>query len=229
MFDATDLKESASTPSVAARRHASALPDDAVALIRPKGPSVTSAGRATAKGWTLSFRPRRAPRIEPLMGWTETTDTLQQVQMTFPTAEAAIRYCQRQGLAFEVQGGAGEASYGEGKGAERPLRADNENGLQRPPGQLTAAEADRLYLSPEAVYQTPDAVLADAALSPEQKRSILRSWEWDEYLLEVEAGEAPVREHVSRLAEVRSALARLDAREASQGPDCYRWEPPRAA
>lgn len=228
MFDATTYDVGTPAPSVAARRHASALPTDAVAVIRPNERSVVSGGRARAKGWTLTFKPRSAPRIEPLMGWTETTDTLQQVRMSFPTAEAAIRYCQRQGLDYEVQGGAGEAAYGEGKGAVRPLRADNENQPQRPAKRLDQAEADRLYLSPEAVYATPDAVLADAALTTDEKRAILRSWEWDEYLLEVEAGEAPIREHVSRLADVRSALARLDAHETAEA-DCYRWEPPRAA
>ena len=229
MFDATANDVTVATPSVAARRHASALPDDAVAVIRPKEPSVVSGGRATAKGWTLSFNPRSAPRIiEPLMGWTETTDTLQQVRMSFPTAESAIRYCQRQGLAFEVQGGAGASAYGEALGAQRPPRAENENQPQPPARRLEAVEADRLYLSPQAVYPTPEAVLADETLNPEQKRAILRSWEWDEYLLEVEAGEAPVREHVSRLGEVRAALARLEAR-GTAADDAYRWEPSRAA
>ena len=228
MVDSTDFNLGTTTPSVAARRHASALPADAVAVIRPNERSAMSSGRATARGWTLTFKPRSAPRIEPLMGWTESADTLQQVRLSFPTAEAAIGYCQRQGLAFEVQGGAGAAPYGEGRGAERPLSANNETCPQPLSDRLGAAEADRLYLSPEAVYASPDAVLADLSLSPEQKRAILRSWEWDEYLLEVEAGEAPVREHDSRLAEVRSALARLDAHEAADA-DCYRWEPTRAA
>ena len=227
MFDATAY-EVKTTPSVSARRHASALPDDAVAVIRPNEPSVVSGGRARAKGWTLTFKPRSAPRIEPLMGWTESTDTLQQVRLQLPTAESAIRYCQRQGLAFEVQGGAGEAPYGSAKGAERPLQAENENQPQPPSERLSAHEADRLYLSPEAVYRTPDAVLADQALTVDQKRAILRSWEWDEYLLEVEAGEAPVREHISRLDEVRSALARLETHQAEDA-DCYRWVPSQAA
>jgi hypothetical protein len=228
MFEAVAKTSSPAIPSVAARRHASALPADAVAVIRPNEPSVVSGGRARAKGWTLCFKPRHAPRIEPLMGWTETTDTLQQVRMTFPTAESAIGYCQRQGLAFEVQGGAGSGTYGEGRGAERPTRAQNENEPQPPQQRLGPAEADRLYLSPEAVYSTPAAVLADDRITADQKRAILRSWEWDEYLLEVEAAEAPVREHVSRLDEVRSALAQLDTRE-TEAADVYRWEPSRAA
>ncbi len=71
MFDTTDFNLETTTPSVAARRHASALPADAVAVIRPSERSAMSSGRATARGWTLTFKPRSAPRIEPLMGWTD--------------------------------------------------------------------------------------------------------------------------------------------------------------
>lgn len=226
MFDAVPNK--AVDRDLAARRHASALPADAVAVIRPNEPSAMSSGRAGARGWTLSFRPRSAAVVEPLMGWTETRDTLQQVRLCFPTAEAAIRYCRRQGLAFEVQDGGENAAYGAGDGATpAPRAAANDGG----PSQ-TAAErnlAERLYLAPDAVYRTPEAVLEDVSLSREQKRELLQRWAWDEYLLEVEAGEAPVREHISRLAEVRAALAQLDEVDASQGADVYRWEPPMAA
>jgi hypothetical protein len=226
MFDAVPNKTV--DRDLAARRHASALPPDAVAVIRPSEPSAMSSGRATARGWTLSFRPRSAAAIEPLMGWTVSSDTLQQVRLSFPTAEAAIGYCRRQGLPFVVQDGAGEAPYGTGEGALRAPRAPaNDGGHVR-----TAAErerAERLYLAPDAVYPTPEAVLDDPSLSREQKRDLLQRWAWDEYLLEVEAGEAPVKEHVSRLADVRAALARLDAADAGEGADIYRWEPPMAA
>lgn len=227
MFDA--IAYQTVDPGAAARRHASALPEDAVAVIRPNEPSAMYSGRARAKGWTLSFRPRSAPTLEPLMGWTESADPLQQVRLSFPTAEAAVAYCRRQGLSFEVHDGAGEAAYGEGRGAVRPPQAPaNDRGAASTPAQR--AEAERLYLAPGAVYPTPEAVLEDPVLTREQKRDLLQRWAWDEYLLEVEAGEAPVREHVSRLAEVRSALARLDATEtAAGGDDIYRWEPPLAA
>jgi hypothetical protein len=226
MFDA--VPNNTVDRNLAARRHASALPADAVAVIRPNEPSAMSSGRAGARGWTLTFRPRSSPSVEPLMGWTETSDALQQVRLSFPTAEAAIRYCRRQGLSFEVQDGAGEAAYGEGEGAVRAPRAPAND--RRP--SRTAAEredADRLYLAPDAVYRTPEAVLEDPSLSREQKRDLLQRWAWDEYLLEVEAGEAPVSDHVSRLAEVRAALAKLDAAHAGEGADFYRWEPPMAA
>lgn len=226
MFDAVPNKTV--DRDLGARRHASALPSDAVAVIRPNEPSAMSSGRASARGWTLSFRPRSAAAVEPLMGWTETSDTLQQVRLSFPTAEAAIRYCRRQGLPFEVQGGAGEAAYGAGQGAVRAPRASaNDRGSRRTEPERELAE--QLYLAPDAVYQTPEAVLDDPSLSREQKRDLLRRWAWDEYLLEVEAGEAPVSEHVSRLAEVRAALARLDAADAGERADIYRWEPPMAA
>ncbi len=161
------------------------------------------------------------------MGWLESTDPLQQVNLRFPTAEAAIGYCRRHGLEFEVHAGAGAAPYGSDTAADPPSMS----AAKRPEkllAPLTPAEAEALYLSPQAIYRTPAAIVADPSLTTAQKRRILRSWEWDEYLLEVEATEAPVREHVSRLDEVRTALACLDARTSSPA-SLYQWEAAPAA
>ena len=214
--------------SIAARRHAAALPADAFAIIRQDEPSApVTGGQGKAKAWTLRFAARAAPRVEPLMGWLESTDPLQQVNLRFPTAEAAIGYCRRHGLEFEVHAGAGTAPYGSDTAADPPSMS----AAKRPEkllAPLTPAEAEALYLSPQAIYRTPAAIVADPSLTTAQKRRILRSWEWDEYLLEVEATEAPVREHVSRLDEVRTALACLDARTSSPA-SLYQWEAAPAA
>src|SRR5207247_9848760 len=47
---------------------------------------------------------RSAPYIEPLMGWTGCDDTLSQVELTFPSAAAAVAYARRQGLRCLLQG-----------------------------------------------------------------------------------------------------------------------------
>lgn len=227
MFDASycDLRVE---NSVASRRHASAIPSDAIALIRPNGASCVSSGRALAHGWTLTFKPRSAPFVEPLMGWTGSADTLQQVRLQFPTAQSAIRYCRRQGLDFEVHGGgATDAAYG---APEAAIALETRPSFPQSPRQAAQRLGDEgAYLRPAEVFQSPQAVLADTTLSPEHKRNILRSWEWDEYLLEVAAGEAPILEHTSRLAEVRAALVRLDERRSQSQPDFYRWDWPIAA
>ncbi|WP_354081679.1 NADH dehydrogenase ubiquinone Fe-S protein 4 [Constrictibacter sp. MBR-5] len=55
------------------------------------------AGQARTKKWVLEFQPRWAPQTEPLMGWTSSRDTLQQVKLTFPTKERAVDFAKRQG------------------------------------------------------------------------------------------------------------------------------------
>ena len=93
----------------------SLLPSDAVARIyRPVRSAMTS-GKARTKKWVLRFDRRTAPFIEPLMGWTGGDDTLTQVELTFPTREAAVAYAQRQGLAYIVEerctGGVSQSSH----------------------------------------------------------------------------------------------------------------------
>lgn len=80
------------------------FPADAVVrIVRPSRSAMTS-GRARTRGWRLVFEPRTKPFIEPLMGYTGSTDTLPQVELSFPTLESAIAYAERQGLAYVVQG-----------------------------------------------------------------------------------------------------------------------------
>jgi hypothetical protein len=84
-------------------RHASGLPENARAVIDCPSPPVTSAGRRRAAEWILEFEPRGRRFIEPLMGWTGSTDTLTQVKLRFPNREAAISYARQHGLRYEVR------------------------------------------------------------------------------------------------------------------------------
>ena len=40
--------------------------------------------------------------VDPLMGWTSMPDTLREIDLFFPSKEAAIAYANRHGLEFEV-------------------------------------------------------------------------------------------------------------------------------
>ena len=60
-------------------------------------------GRAKTDEWVLEFEPETARKIEPLMGYTASSDTRQQLRMNFPTAEAAEEFCRRNEIAFFVQ------------------------------------------------------------------------------------------------------------------------------
>jgi NADH dehydrogenase ubiquinone Fe-S protein 4 len=48
--------------------------------------------------WKLRFEPRSSQYIEPLMGWTGSDDTLSQVELPFPSVEAAVAYKIERGL-----------------------------------------------------------------------------------------------------------------------------------
>jgi hypothetical protein len=76
------------------------FPPDAEAIIYRPAPSPMTSGRYTKRPWRLEFRPRSAPWIEPLTGWTGSTDPLTQLALTFPSCEAAIAYAQRQELSL---------------------------------------------------------------------------------------------------------------------------------
>lgn len=80
----------------------SVFPEEALARIYRPSPSVTTSRRNSGK-WTLTFEPRTAPWIEPLMGWTATEDTLTQVRLIFPSLQSAIAYAERQGLHYVVE------------------------------------------------------------------------------------------------------------------------------
>ena len=64
--------------------------------------SATQSGRARTDLWALEYEPNEAKRADPLTGWAGSGDTIQQVRLTFPTAEAAKAYAEREGIAFHV-------------------------------------------------------------------------------------------------------------------------------
>src|SRR5258708_6901135 len=82
----------------------SVFPDDALAVIYKPARSAMTSGNARSRDWKLRFEPRSRPLIEPLMGWTGCDDTLSQIELTFPSAAAAVAYVRRQGLRYLLQG-----------------------------------------------------------------------------------------------------------------------------
>jgi len=59
-------------------------------------------GNAKTKEWVLDYEPEQPRRVEPLMGWTSSTDMKQQLRLHFDTKEEAIAYCERNGIAYEA-------------------------------------------------------------------------------------------------------------------------------
>ena len=59
-------------------------------------------GKARTKAWLLEFEPASPRRIDPLMGWTSSTDMLSQVQLEFDTKDEAIAYAQKHNIACDL-------------------------------------------------------------------------------------------------------------------------------
>jgi hypothetical protein len=68
-------------------------------IYRPAKPA-TQSGRFRTRHWLVEMEPRERKDPDRLIGWVGSGDTEQQVQLKFPTREAAIAYCERQGLSF---------------------------------------------------------------------------------------------------------------------------------
>lgn len=62
-----------------------------------------SSGTAKTKSWVLEFAPASARSVDPLMGWTSSSDTQAQVKMQFDSKDAAVAYAREHGIDAQVQ------------------------------------------------------------------------------------------------------------------------------
>jgi hypothetical protein len=60
-------------------------------------------GKAKTGYWVLDFDPEKPRKIDPLMGYTTSSDMKSQVRLTFDTREEAIAYADKHGISFRVQ------------------------------------------------------------------------------------------------------------------------------
>ena len=60
--------------------------------------SAMSSGKGKTKDWLLEFTPESARSIDPLMGWTSSSDMNSQVHLRFESAEAAQAYAKDHGI-----------------------------------------------------------------------------------------------------------------------------------
>lgn len=68
---------------------------------RPK--NAMQSGRARTDGWILEYAPAEAKKPDPLTGWAGSGDTRDQVRLTFPSAEAAQAYADKEGVAYTIE------------------------------------------------------------------------------------------------------------------------------
>ena len=60
-------------------------------------------GKAKTGRWILEFEPESPRKIDPLMGYTTSSDMKSQVRLSFETKEEAIAYAEKNGIAYSVR------------------------------------------------------------------------------------------------------------------------------
>ena len=64
--------------------------------------SAMQSGKARTKKWVLEFEPEQPREIEPLMGWTSSSDMRQQIVLDFDTREEAVSYAKAHNIPYQV-------------------------------------------------------------------------------------------------------------------------------
>jgi len=73
-----------------------------VARIYQPAKTSMQSGLARTKCWVLEYDAESAKFVEPLMGWTGSSDMNSQVRLEFPSQEDAIAYAQRRKIEYNV-------------------------------------------------------------------------------------------------------------------------------
>jgi hypothetical protein len=60
-------------------------------------------GKAKTGYWVLEFDPASKKKIDPLMGYTSSSDMTSQIRLTFESLEEAVAYAQKNGLDYRVE------------------------------------------------------------------------------------------------------------------------------
>lgn len=60
-------------------------------------------GPARTGYWILEFEPEAPRKIDPLMGYTSSSDMKSQIRLTFETKEEAMAYAEKNGVAFRLE------------------------------------------------------------------------------------------------------------------------------
>jgi len=74
-----------------------------VRIFKPSKSAMQSGMSGPNKHWYLVFDHKEPETIDPLMGWTGTSETERQICLTFETKEAAEDYARRKGLDYIVE------------------------------------------------------------------------------------------------------------------------------
>ncbi|RYC17415.1 MULTISPECIES: ETC complex I subunit [Ciceribacter] len=70
-------------------------------IYRPAKTAMQS-GKAKTQFWLLEYEQEVPRKVEPMMGYTSSADTRQQVRITFETLEQAEAFAKRNGIEYRV-------------------------------------------------------------------------------------------------------------------------------
>jgi hypothetical protein len=70
-------------------------------IYRPTRNAMQS-GKARTRRWVLEYEPQSPRSVEPLMGWTSSSDTAQQISLGFDTREEAVAYAEKNRIEYQV-------------------------------------------------------------------------------------------------------------------------------
>lgn len=73
-----------------------------VARIYKPAKTAMQSGSANTKEWVLENEPASARQVDPLMGWTSSSDTATQVKLYFDSKDEAVAYAARNGIAYTL-------------------------------------------------------------------------------------------------------------------------------
>ncbi|MGN6094930.1 MAG: ETC complex I subunit [Bosea sp. (in: a-proteobacteria)] len=71
-------------------------------IYRPARTAMQS-GTAKTERWLLEYKPEAPRQIEPLMGWTSSSDMKSQVKLWFDSEAEAVAYATRNGIPYRVE------------------------------------------------------------------------------------------------------------------------------
>jgi hypothetical protein len=74
-------------------------------LARIYSPARTAmqSGKGKTGAWVLEYTPEKPKSIDPLMGYTSSSDMLAQVKLSFDSREAAVAYAVKHGIPHRIE------------------------------------------------------------------------------------------------------------------------------
>ncbi|MFC4625317.1 ETC complex I subunit [Daeguia caeni] len=73
-----------------------------VARIYRPAKTAMQSGKAKTEKWLLEYEPEKARKVEPLMGYTSTSDMKSQIRIFFDSKEDAVAYAVRNLIPYTV-------------------------------------------------------------------------------------------------------------------------------